>query len=92
MHMRVRIKSPNGSNKKKWWSKRPLLFCFEIVFPGKRIFLLPRLTGWQHCILKTNLLNHCCGIKVYNCNCADFTFFIIFFSITEDFAKLPSTA
>ena len=38
---------------------KPVLQHKTSTFP--RIFLLPRFTGWQHCILKTNLSNDSCG-------------------------------
>ena len=63
------------------------LFGIKISFPVEKNFSVAALDGRQYCILKTNFSNDCCG----RCNCADFTFFMIFF-ITEDFAKVPSTA
>ena len=47
----------------------------KYLFLWKSIFLLPRLTGWQYCILKTNISNDCCR----RCNCADFIFLFFYF-------------
>ena len=52
-------------------SKRPPFLASKYLFQWKRIFLLPRLTGWQYCILKTNLSKDCCGRS----SCTNFSFF-----------------
>ena len=87
---KIRVKTLNCLSKTKAFENGRLKdlssSASKHLFLLEKNLLLPRLTGWQYCILKTNLSNHCCK----RCNCADFTFFMIFFN-RENFAKIPST-